>query len=116
MVTRDEIYGTLHPKRWKCAHEIKEELDTVETSSLETSLFAEFVQQQPEVLLPTIEKYLTAFVDGKVAEYRKRTQNNEQILSCGLQLKELEYRLLPQEIKLRTDAEEGKSGEYRSVA
>jgi len=34
MVTRDEIYGTLHPKQGKCAHEIKEELDTATTTIL----------------------------------------------------------------------------------
>lgn len=116
MLTKDEIYHTLSYKDWKCAHEIKEELDTETTTSLEASLFTEFVQNQQDVVLSTIEKYLTAFVDGKVAEYRKRTQNTEQIQLCGLQLQELEYRLLPQQIKLRSGTEEGKLGEYRSVA
>lgn len=105
MVTKDEIYDTLRYKQWKCAHEIKEELDTAKTASLERSLFMDFAQSRPEVVLSDIERYLTAFVDGKVVEYRKRTQSNEQIERCGLQLQELEYRLVPQEIKLRSSAE-----------
>ena len=112
MVTKDEIYHTLHYKDWKCAHEIKEDLGTAGTSSLEASLFASFVQNQPEVVLSQIETYLTAFVDEKVAEYRKRLQNDAQIRQCVLQRQELEYRLVPQEIKLRFGAEEGKLGEY----
>ena len=112
MVTKDEIYHTLRYKEWKCAHEVQEELDTAGTASLETSLFAEFVQNQPEVVLSEIEKYLTKFVDEKVAEYRTRVQTEEQVRRCELQSKELEYRLVPQEIKKRSGTETGKSGEY----
>ena len=112
MVTKDEIYGTLHPKQWKCPHEIREELDTAGIGSLEAELSSTFVQNQPDVMMSTIERYLTAFVDEKVAEYRKRTQTNEQREQCGLQPQELEYRLLPQEIKKRSGTEAGKSGEY----
>lgn len=116
MLTKEKIYYTLHPKQWKCAHEIKEELETESTISLETSLFTEFVQNQPEVIVSEIERYLTSFVEGKVAEARKRLQNDRQIRQCGLLRQELEYRLLPQEVKLRSGTEEGRSGEYRSVA
>lgn len=116
MLTKDQIYQTLNYKDWKCAHEIKEELDTAGTASLETSLFAEFVQSRPEVLLPTIEKYLTAFVNEKVAEARKRLQNEGQIQQCGLLRQELEYRLRPQEVKKGFGREDKPSGEYRSVA
>jgi len=112
MVTKDEIYHTLSYKDWKCVHEVKEELTTATTSSLETHLFQEFVQSREEVLIPAIERYLTSFVDQKVAEYRTRTQTNEQVKQCGLQRKELEYRLVPQEIKKCSGTEAGKSGEY----
>lgn len=116
MLTKAQIYQTLNYKDWKCTHEVKEKLDTESTTYLETSLFTEFVQNQSEVILSTIEKYLTAFVDEKVAEARKRVaQSNQQIELCGLQKEELEYRLLPQEIKLRSGTEKGRPGEYRSV-
>ena len=115
MLTKDEIYHTLSYKQWKCAHEIKEELDTENTTSLETSLFTEFVQKQPEVMLSTIEKYLTSFVDEKVAQAQKRSQNYIQIQQCGLLRQELEYRLLPQEVKKNTGREAGVSGEYRAA-
>ncbi len=116
MVTKEEIYRTLQYQEWKCPHEVKEELDTQSTTSLEASLFAEFIQNQPEVILSKIERYLTTFVDEKVAEARiRREQTEEQIRLCGLQPKELEYRLLPQEIKKRSGTESGKSGEYVGV-
>lgn len=117
MLTKDQIYQTLNYKDWKCAHEIKEELDTETTTSLEASLFTEFVQNQPEVVLSTIEKYLTAFVDEKVAEARKRgAPSDKQVERCGAQQQELEYRLVPQEVKKSFEQEDKPSGEYRSVA
>jgi len=112
MVTRDEVYHTLSYKDWKCAHEVNDKLNSTGTASLEKNLIAEYVQNQPEVVLSTIEKYLTTFVHEKVAEYRKRTQTNEQIEQCGSQRQELEYRLVPQEIKKRSGTEAGRSGEY----
>ncbi len=116
MLTKEQIYQTLNYKGWKCTHEIKEELETENTASLEASLFAEFVQSRPEVLLPTIERYLTVFVDEKVAEARKRNQDAKQMEQCGFQPGELEYRLLPQEVKKGFGREDKPSGEYRSVA
>lgn len=115
MVTRDEIYHTLSYQDWKCVHEVKEVLTTVGTATLEANLFQEFVQNQSAVLLSTIERHLTTFVDERVAEARKRVQNYEQIPQCGFQREELEYRLVPQEIKKRSGAEAGRSGEYERV-
>lgn len=116
MLTKDQIYRTLNYKDWKCAHEIKAELETESTASLEASLIAEFLQSRPEVLLPTIERYLTAFIREKVAEARKRSQDAKQVELCGFQPGELEYRLLPQEVKKNFGREDKPSGEYRNVA
>jgi len=115
MVTREEIYGTLSYTDWKCAHEMREELTATTTPSLEANLFHEFVQSREEVLIPAIERCLTAFVDEKVAEAQRRKQNEEQIQRCGVQQRELEYRLVPQEIKKERGAETGVSGEYRGI-
>lgn len=116
MLTKDQIYQTLNYQDWKCAHEIKEELETESTTSLEASLSSEFLQSRPEVLLPTIERYLTVFVNEKVAEARKRNQDAKQVEQCGFQPGELEYRLLPHEVKKEFGREDKPSGEYRNVA
>ncbi len=109
---KDQIYHTLSYKIWQCAHEVKDKVIAAQTPSLEANLFEEFVRAQPEVMLPTIERYLTAFVNENVAEARKRTQNYEQLTQCGVLPGELEYRLLPQEIKKRSGRE---SGDYKPV-
>ncbi len=104
---KDQIYHTLSYKIWKCAHEVKDKVIAAQIPSLEASIFEEFVRAQPEVMLPTIERYLTTFVNEKVAEARKRTQNYEQLTQCGVLPGELEYRLLPQEVKKRSGRESG---------
>lgn len=117
MLTNDEIYQTLDYKVWKCAHEIKEELDTSGLISLEAELISTFIENQPDVIIDKIGRYLTTAVDEKVVEARKRAaQSGKQIELCGLQPQELEYRLLPQEVKKNFGSEAGRLGEYGRVA